>query len=73
MQTSNPINFMAASLLEMVLSVDTKKFHKHLQWNLLVAVFCQLSANMCLIVSPLYSQGAPHTCLALTEQFDLSP
>lgn len=65
---------MVQSLLEVVLSVDNKKFYKHLQWNLLVSLFCQLSANMCLIVPPpVHPQGAPQTCVALTEQFDLSP
>lgn len=36
-------------------------------------LFCQLFDKMCPIVSLPYSLGAPNTCLALTEQFDLSP
>lgn len=36
-------------------------------------LFCQLFDKMCPIVSLPYSLGTPNTCLALTEQFDLSP
>lgn len=45
---------------------------KCFQLNLFLWMFCQLFDNMCPALSLLNSQTAPNTCMALTEQFDLS-
>lgn len=58
------------TVLAKVLCIDTKLFFKCF---LFLPLFCQLLHNICPIVPLPYSQDAPNTCLASTEQFDLSP